>query len=87
MGNEHFMELALGRAYGLLTFDSTNTALKVERLLKDARVECSVIPTPLEITADCGISLLLKEAWVDKAKEALAAASCDGFTLAFPFER
>ena len=76
----------MDQAEGLLTFGSTNIALKVERLLKHAGVLCAVVPTPLEITAECGISLLLKEAWVEKAKEALAAAECDSFTLVFPFE-
>ncbi len=77
----------MGQPQGLIVFDSTNTALRVEKVLKDAGVQCAVIPTPLEITADCGISLLLKEPWVEKAKEALAAASCDGYKLVFPFER
>ncbi len=72
---------------GLLTFDSTNEALKIERVLKDAGVQCAVIPTPLEITAECGIALLLKERWLQKAKEALNACSnSQCYVLTYPFE-
>lgn len=72
---------------GLLTFDTTNMALKTERLLKDAGITCAVIPTPLEITAECGISLLLKEEWVEKAKDALDSAGRVDFALVYPFGR
>jgi hypothetical protein len=72
---------------GLLTFDSTSVALKTERLLKDAQIPCAVIPTPLEISAECGLSLLLKEEWVHRAKEALEVSGCTGFTLIFPFAK
>lgn len=71
---------------GLLAFASTNLALKTERALKDAQIPCAVIPTPPEITSDCGISLLLREEWVPKTEEALAAGGCEGYLLVFPFE-
>jgi hypothetical protein len=71
---------------GLLIFGSTSVALKTERALKDAGVPCAVIPTPVEITSDCGISLLIKEQWIKKAKEALASAGCEGHTLLYPFK-
>jgi hypothetical protein len=77
----------LDKAVGLLVFDSTNVALKTERTLKEAGVPCAVIPTPVEITSDCGISLLLRGAWVEKAKEALASAGFEGHSLVHPFER
>jgi hypothetical protein len=71
----------------LLVFDSTSLALKTERALKEARVPCAVIPTPVEITSDCGISLLVKGKWVEKAKEVLSSARCEGHSLVYPFER
>jgi hypothetical protein len=72
---------------GLLTFASTSVALKTERLLKDACIPCSVIPTPLEITADCGISLLLQEKWISEAEKVLVEEGCGDHTVVFPFER
>lgn len=71
---------------GLVTFDSTNLALKTERALKNAGIPCAVIPTPREITSECGISLLLSEEWVQKTEETLAAGGCEGYSLVFPFE-
>jgi Protein of unknown function (DUF3343) len=71
---------------GLVTFESTNLALKTERALKDAGIPCAVIPTPREITSECGISLLLREEWVPKTEETLAACGCAGYSLVFPFE-
>ena len=73
--------------FGLLAFQSTNVALKTERLLKDARISVAVIPTPVEITADCGIALLLKEELVAGAKELIEVAGFGGYTLVFPFKR
>jgi len=77
----------LDRVMGLLVFDSTSLALKTEKALKEARIPCAVIPTPVEITSDCGISLLLREEWVEEAKEVLASAQCEGHLLVYPFER
>jgi len=75
----------MDRFAALLTFDTTNMALKTERLLKDAGITCAVIPTPLEITAECGISLLLKGELVEKAKDALDSAGWVDFVLVYPF--
>ena len=72
---------------GLLVFESTNAALKTERALKQARVRCSVIPTPLDITSECGISLLLESQWVERARVALDHAGCKDHELIFPYER
>ncbi len=68
----------------LLTFSSTSAAMKAERALKRAKVPCVVIPTPVEITADCGISLLLEECW-----SARAAAELDSvpYRMVCPFNR
>jgi Putative Se/S carrier protein-like len=71
---------------GLLSLASTNLALKNERALKDAQIPCAVIPTPPDITSECGISLLLREEWVPKTEETLAAGGCEGYSLVFPFE-
>ncbi|MBU4386283.1 MAG: DUF3343 domain-containing protein [Actinobacteria bacterium] len=73
--------------HGLLVFDSTSLALKTERLLKSTGVPCTVIPTPVEITAECGIALLFKGEWLDKAAEVIASFENDGCQLLFPFER
>lgn len=58
--------------YGLVVFDSTSHALKAERMLKEAGVTCAVIPTPVEFTSGCGISLLVDEELLGEAERVLA---------------
>ncbi|MBU1672396.1 MAG: DUF3343 domain-containing protein [Actinobacteria bacterium] len=70
---------------GLLVFESTNIALKTERVLKDAGVTVSVIPTPVEISSGCGISLLIKEAYIQSARAVLEG--CAGYRLLYPYQR
>lgn len=72
---------------GLVVFDSTNVALKAERSLKDAGIPCSVIPTPSEITAECGIALLIRGELVEKAAATLDAPSGVGYRLIHPYEK
>lgn len=71
----------------LLVFDSTNTALKAERVLKAAGVPTTVIPTPQEITAECGIALLVSGKRIEAAVLAMDAAAEGTYRLVFPFER
>ena len=72
---------------GLIVFDSTNMALKAERSLKGAGIHCSVIPTPPEITAECGIALLIRGEWVEKADAALDASDGIVYRLIYPYEQ
>lgn len=76
-----------GEVFGLLVFDSTNIAMKTEKALKSVGVRCIVIPTPVEVSADCGISLLLEENCVPRAGQVLKGIKSRGTTLIYPFER
>lgn len=42
--------------YGILSFESTHRAIFSEKILK-AEVEVETIPTPREISSECGISI------------------------------
>lgn len=77
----------MAETVALVVFDSTNLALKTEKLLKSAGVPCTVIPTPVEVTADCGIALLVGERWLETARETLDATGSSGFKLLYPFRR
>lgn len=70
---------------GVLVFDSTNVALATERSLKKAGIAVAVIPTPVEINSGCGIALLIKDAYMDRARELLQ--SCAGYRLLYPYQR
>ena len=71
--------------YGVVVFESTSRALKGEKEIRAAGVACSVIPTPVEFSAGCGISLLLAASDVETAGEALR--DCEGHRLVFPYPR
>jgi len=43
--------------YIIFVFDSTHRALKADKLLTINGLKFDVIPTPKEITSDCGISI------------------------------
>ena len=73
------------KQYGLVLFNSTNLALKGERALKTAGVVCAVIPTPVEFTSGCGISLLVDREVVKDARHALEG--CGEYTLVDPYAR
>jgi len=44
-----------------LTFDSTHYAIKTEKKLKGNNLDVSIIPTPREISASCGLSIKFLE--------------------------
>jgi len=44
----------------LITFTSTHQALRVEKLLKK-KTKVQIVPTPREISSECGFSLLCGE--------------------------
>ncbi len=48
--------------YLILTFNSTHHALHAEKLLLGAGIPHEIIPTPKDISSDCGISIRLSPA-------------------------
>jgi len=45
----------------VLVFKSTHDALKSEKILKNAGYRSEIIPTPKEISSECGFAILLKD--------------------------
>ena len=45
----------------LVTFFSTHHALKAEKILKKDHENIDLIPTPREISSECGFSVLIRE--------------------------
>ncbi len=54
----------------VIAFQSTQYAMKAEKELN--QFEIKTIPTPREITASCGLSILFKEEDLEKIKQELA---------------
>jgi hypothetical protein len=55
--------------YGVVVFYSTSWALKAEKVAKEGGFEVKLIPTPRQISSDCGTALRFR--WEDR--EALLA--------------
>ncbi len=47
----------------IFSFASTHAALHAQKIFNAAGVPFTVMPTPREITADCGIALRVEIAW------------------------
>lgn len=41
---------------------SVSHALRIEKILKDRRIRCKLVPVPRNLSSDCGICLRFKEA-------------------------
>ena len=55
----------------VVTFRSTHDAIASQHRLTEASVAFTVMPTPVEITSDCGIALLIEQDEHARASQAL----------------
>ena len=58
----------------IIVFKSTHDAIKAKRTLDKALLDYEVLPTPKEISADCGISLRVAASVIEQALILLQAA-------------
>lgn len=61
----------MGTMY-IVAFNSTHNAIKSEKLLQDANLKVTTLPTPREISASCGISIKFEKVDVDTVKSILS---------------
>lgn len=66
--------------YYLITFESTHLAIRTERLLKE-RFAVTMIPTPRDLSASCGLSLMLETEAPQTAVADLIAQGLEGMRL------
>ncbi len=62
---------------GVALFHTTSAALRAEKVLRADGVDVKPIPTPRELSSDCGIALSFAWADADRVKEVLAAAGVE----------
>ena len=65
----------------VVTFRSTHDAIASQHSLTEASVAFTVMPTPVEITSDCGIALLIDRDEHARASRRSTAAGSHGATL------
>jgi hypothetical protein len=63
---------------GVVLFHTTSAALRAEKVLTKAGLKVKLVPTPRELSSDCGISLRFE--WADRAQveAGLAQAGLEG---------
>ncbi len=57
-------------SYLVITFESTHKAIKAEKQLESLEVE--IIPTPRQLSANCGISIKARVEDLEKIKEKMS---------------
>lgn len=58
--------------YGVITFESTHHAIKGEKTLMEKNITLKTIPTPREITASCGLSIMFSLDDLENVKEIIS---------------
>jgi len=62
-------------SYLVITFESTHKAIKAEKQLESLEVE--IIPTPRQLSANCGISIKARVEDLEKIKEKMEGSYGD----------
>ena len=61
----------------IVSSNSTHHAIRLDKLLTEASVRATTLPTPREITASCGISIRFLYDDIDKVKNTLIENSVE----------
>ncbi|MGQ9608943.1 MAG: DUF3343 domain-containing protein [bacterium] len=57
--------------YGIILFDTTQAAIKAERVLISEGISIKLIPVPRHISHNCGIAIRFSLDFVDKIRSVL----------------
>ncbi|MCS7282581.1 MAG: DUF3343 domain-containing protein [Anaerolineae bacterium] len=60
--------------YSVVLVPSTSHAVRAEKILKAAGLECKLIPVPRHISSDCGVCVRIRREDREAALRALEAA-------------
>jgi len=66
-----------GVKYGVALFDSTQRALRAEKVLRQAGYIIKLIPVPRHLSSDCGVCVRFSWADLPKVSEALQKAGVE----------
>ena len=63
--------------YTVILVPSTSHALRAEKILRAAGIDCKLIPVPRHLSSDCGVCVRIPRAARDTACAALQQANLD----------
>jgi hypothetical protein len=61
-------------AYGIVLFHTSSAAMQAEAVLTRASVPATLVPTPRQLSSDCGVSLRFDWSQNDRVCEMLSRA-------------
>jgi len=68
----------------ILLFENVHRVMQAERFLERAAIPCELLPTPKELSAECGMCLRVAAADLAEARAALGALAVTAFEEAAP---
>ena len=63
---------------GVVLFHTTTSALRAEKVLQKAGLTVKLIPTPRELSSDCGMALRFELSDREEVENRLASAGVEG---------
>ena len=60
--------------YGIVLFDTTQAAIRAEKVLEQAGIKTKLLPVPRHISSNCGISLRFTSGLAHEVESALSGA-------------
>lgn len=67
--------------YGVVLFHTTSSAMRAEKVLMKEGYSIKLIPTPRELSSDCGIALRFDWARCEEIRSALSAVGVEFNTI------
>ncbi len=67
--------------YGIILFYTNSAAIKAEKTLKAAGLDVKLIPTPRELSSDCGVALKFDSQKIDIVKDIIRISKIDVSTI------
>ncbi len=64
-------------SYAIVLVYSTSHAIRIEKLLKERKVDSKLIPVPRQISSDCGVCVRIARTQVETARAAILAAKIE----------
>lgn len=58
-------------------FHTTTSAIRAEKVLKKAGLEAKLVPTPRELSSDCGVALQIESAQAEEGARLLSGAKVE----------
>lgn len=58
-------------------FHTTTSAIRAEKVLKKAGLEVKLVPTPRELSSDCGVALQIENSQAEEAARLLTEAKVE----------